>query len=265
MFGVSAQYSIDNNINVYGGWSQSYRPVLFKDIIPGNIFETVNKDLKDAYGYNAEIGFRGSLKGLGWDVTFYELQYNNRMGTQATQDGNGTFILNRTNIGDSKTRGAEIFIQYSVALGQHLNITLFTSTVFLNAKYENAIVRSGNNNVDISGNKVESTPELITRNGITFKSYFASITFLYSYTDESFADPLNTVAPSATGAVGIVPSYSLLDINSTFTVSPKIKVRFNINNIADKHYFTKRPAMYPGVGVWPSDGRSINLSVELKV
>ena len=265
LFGASAQYLIKENINVYGGWSQAYRPVLFKDIIPGNIYETVNKDLEDAYGYNAEIGFRGTIKGFRWDITYYELLYKNRMGTQATQDENGTFILNRTNIGDSRTKGVEAFLQYTTAIGKHLNVTIFTSTGFLNAKYNDAMIRSGNNNVDISGNKVESTPELITRNGITLKSYFASITLLHSYTAKSFGDPLNTLAPSATGAVGIVPAYSLLDINSTFTVSPKIIVRLNINNIADKQYFTKRPTMYPGSGVWPSDGRSINLSVGLKI
>lgn len=265
LFGVSGQYAINESINVYGGWSQSYRPVLFKDIIPGSIYETVNKDLKDAYGYNAEIGFRGTIKGLRWEVTYYELQYSNRMGTQATQDENGSFILNRTNIGDSKTKGVEALLQYSTSVGKHLSITLFTSTAFLNAKYSDAIIRSGNNNVDISGNKVESTPEVITRNGITLKSYFASVTLLHSYTAESFADPLNAVKPSATGAVGIVPSYSLFDINSTFTISPQITVRFNINNVADKQYFTKRPTMYPGSGVWPSDGRSVNLSIGLKI
>lgn len=265
LFGVSGQYALNSDANIYAGWSQSYRPVLFKDIIPGNIYETVSKDLKDAYGYNAEVGFRGVAGGLRWDVTFYQLQYNNRMGAQATQDGDGNLIVNRTNIGDSKTNGAEIFLQYRTDVGRHLNITLFTSTAFLSAKYENATIRSGNSNIDISGNKVESTPEVITRNGITFKSYFASVTLLHSYTSESFADPMNTVAPSATGAVGIVPSYSLLDINTTFSISETIKVRFNINNVAGKQYFTKRPVMYPGAGVWPSDGRSVNLSVGLTI
>ncbi len=265
LFGVSAQYSINESINIYGGWSQAYRPVLFKDIIPGNVYETVNKDLDDAYGYNAEIGFRGTVKGLRWDVTYYHLQYNNRMGTQATQDDNGVLIVNRTNIGDSKSRGFEVLLQYSATVGKHLGVTLFTSTAFLHAEYSDARVRSGNENVGISGNRVESTPDVITRNGLTLKSYFASITLLHSYTAESFADPLNTIKASATGAVGKVPSYSLLDVNSTFRISSKINVRFNINNVVDKQYFTKRPTMYPGVGVWPSDGRSFNLSVGLKV
>jgi Fe(3+) dicitrate transport protein len=46
LFGVSRQYKVNSNVNIYAGWSQVYRPVLFKDIIPGNIYETVNKDLK---------------------------------------------------------------------------------------------------------------------------------------------------------------------------------------------------------------------------
>lgn len=265
LFGVSGQYAINRTVTVYGGWSQAYRPVLFKDIIPGSIYETVNKDLKDAFGYNAEIGFRGGVKGFNWDVTLFELQYKNRMGVQATQDANGNFILNRTNIGDSKSRGVEALIEYSASLGKHMSMTVFTSTAFLNSKYVNAAVRSGSSNVDISGNKVESTPDLITRNGLTIRAYVASITLLHSYTAESFADPLNTVEPSATGAVGLVPSYSLLDLNSTFTITPKVKVRFNINNVADKKYFTKRPTMYPGAGVWPSDGRSVNLSVGINI
>lgn len=135
----------------------------------------------------------------------------------------------------------------------------------MNAKYKNAKVRSGNNNVNVSGNKVETTPDVITRNGVTLRAYFASVTLLFSYTADSFADPLNTIEPSATGAIGLVPSYSLLDINSTFTISPKVKVLINVNNVADKKYFTKRPAMYPGAGVWPSDGRSINLSVGINI
>lgn len=265
LIGVSGQYAFTSSMQLYGGWSQAYRPVIFKDIIPGSVFETVNKDLKDAEGYNAEIGFRGSRKGLRWDVTFYQLQYDNRLGAQASQDENGNFVLYRTNIGDSRTNGAEIFLQYSTTAGKHVNVTLFTSTALMNAKYQQAAIRSGTANVDISGNKVETTPEVITRNGLTLKSYFASLTLLYSYTAESFADPLNTKEPSATGAVGIVPSYALLDLNSTFIVSPGIKVRFNVNNVAGKKYFTKRPSFYPGPGVWPSDGRSMNLSFEIRI
>ncbi|MGC3943746.1 MAG: TonB-dependent receptor [Chryseolinea sp.] len=268
LFGVSAQYNL-KNMTFYGGWSQAYRPVLFKDIIPANAYEEVDKNLKDAYGYNLELGFRGSLysasSAFRWDVSLFDLQYNNRMGSQATYNPSNTFILYRTNIGDSRTMGAEIFMEYSQPLGKKTSISVFTSTAFMNSEYQSASVRSGAENVDISGNDVETVPHMITRNGVTVRAGLASLSVLYSFTGESYADPLNTVAPGATGAVGLVPSYGLLDVNTSFRISEAIKIRFNINNVTNEQYFTKRPTMYPGPGVWPSDGRSISASIGFKI
>jgi len=131
----------------------------------------------------------------------------------------------------------------------------------MKSEYQNAIFRVGENNIDISGNEVESVPSVISRNGLTLRSSVISLTFLYSYVAESFADPLNTEKPSATGSVGVVPSYGILDINTSISISNSIKVKLNLNNALDKNYFTKRPAFYPGPGVWASDGRSFTCSV----
>lgn len=268
LFGVSAQYNLKGS-TIYGGWSQAYRPVLFKDIVPANVYETVDKDLKDAYGYNLELGYRGAVysasSAFRWDVSLFQLQYNERMGSQATFDENNTFILYRTNIGNSQTRGAEVFMEYSFPLTRKAGMSVFTSTSFMNSSYEDASIRSGTQNVDVSGNEVESVPNVITRNGVTIRAWIASVSLLYSYTSESFADPLNTVEPSANGAVGIVPSYGLLDINASLRVSDVIKIRFNINNVTNEQYFTKRPTMYPGPGVWSSDGRSFSASIGFKI
>ena len=268
LFGISAQYNM-RSMTLYGGWAQAYRPVLFKDIIPANVYEVVDKDLKDGSGYNLELGFRGSLYGgtnaFRWDVSLFDLQHNDRMGSQATYDDANTFILYRTNIGDSRTLGVEIFGEYSRQLGRKASLSVFTSTSVMNSEYQSARIRSGNDNVDISGNELESVPRVITRNGVTVRAWLASLSLLYSYTGESFADPLNTVTPTATGAVGMVPSYGLLDFNSSFRISEAVKIRFNISNVTNEQYFTKRPAMYPGPGVWTSDGRSFTASVGFRI
>ena len=39
--------------------SQAYRPVILKDIVPASVLERADKNLKDANGYNAEIGLSG--------------------------------------------------------------------------------------------------------------------------------------------------------------------------------------------------------------
>ncbi|GAB4489184.1 MAG: TonB-dependent receptor [Saprospiraceae bacterium] len=263
LFGVSAEYALSAGHNLYAGWSQAYRPVIFKDIIPGNAFERTDDDLKNAYGYNAEIGWRGTAGGFKWDVSAFRLQYNNRLGSVSVDD-NGTLYVLRTNIGNSMTQGLEIFGEYGFRLAGRFRVSVFTSTAYFDAKYEDAQFRVGNENRNIDGNRVESVPEWISRNGLNIKYRDLSVSFLYSYTGETFADPLNTVEPSATGAVGLVPSYGLLDLNASCRLR-NLLFRLSVNNLTDKQYFTKRPSFYPGPGVWPSDGRSVVLTVGLKI
>lgn len=263
LLGLNAQYSIKHG-SLYAGWSQAYRPVIFKDIVPTSAYEQADKNLKDAYGYNMEAGFRGNSNYLRWDVGVFHIQYNNRLGTQAMRDELDQFYLYRTNIGNSATTGAEIYTEYVAPLRKRVAFSVFTSTALFKGRYTRAQIRVAENNVDISGNRLESVPNVITRNGITVRSAAGSISLLYSYVDKTFADALNTVIPTANGAVGLVPAYGLFDLNSTFVIR-QVTIRVNINNLTNHNYFTKRPSFYPGPGIWPSDGRSLVVSVGFKV
>ncbi len=264
LLGFNTQYSFNKNSNAYAGISQAYRPVIFKDIIPGSVNERADKNLRDAKGYTIEAGYRGSAGYLKWDISVFRLVYRNRLGT-INQEENGNSYIFRTNIGDSYTNGLEWFTEYSIRTGKNAYLNLFTSTAYMNARYRNASVRSGDKNVDVSGNKVESVPSLITRNGASFKLYRASVSLLYSYTSSSYADALNTVTPTFNGTVGLVPSYGLLDLNTSYRFSEQVTIRFNINNLTNKQYFTKRPSFYPGAGVWSSDGRTVNVTIGVKL
>ncbi len=266
LLGSSVSYKPKENMEVYAGWSQAYHPMVFKDLIPTSLYEVDDPNIKDAKGYNAEVGFRGNWKFLKWDVTGYLLQFNNRFGTLAQTDNTGSLILYRTNIGNSTTKGLEVFVQGDWMLSNIAGLSVFTSTAFMHARYTSAVVKSGNINVDIRGNKVESAPDLTTRNGITLRVKKINVSALYSYTASTFADALNTMKPLAsTGAVGLVPSYGLLDLSATFRFSKNIELRGQINNITNNQYFTKRPTFYPGPGVWPSDGRSFNTSLVFRM
>ncbi len=265
LLGISAQYLLKRGNSFYAGWSQSYRPVIFKDMVPTSVYEKIDKNLEDAFGYNLEAGFRGNVKSLRWDIGLFQLQYNKRMGAQAMYDEHGEFYLYRTNIGNSMTRGAEVFVEYGTRLLKDISLSVFTSTSLFQGKYTAGALRSGNVNMDIAGNKIESVPNVITRNGLNLHRKKVSISFLYSYVGKNYADPLNTETPSSTGAVGIVPAYGLVDINSTFLILDQITLRINFNNVTNKQYFTKRPAFYPGPGVWSSDGRSLVVSIGFRI
>ncbi|PWV46152.1 TonB-dependent receptor domain-containing protein [Chitinophaga sp. S165] len=265
LFGVSTEYRLTNEMSLYAGWSQAYRPVIFKDIIPSSIYEVSDKNLKDAKGYNIEGGFRGKWHILTWDLSYFRLLYKNRLGTIAQTKTNGDEIIYRTNIGNAVNNGIELFTQAEMKLNKYMVLTLFTSTAYMHAVYKDAVIRNGNTNVDVDGNKVESAPAWQSRNGATIKFKRFSLTALHSHTSSTFADALNTVTPNATGSSGLVPSYNIFDFNARAYLTNYLHIRLNLNNAFDKQYFTKRPQFYPGPGIWPSDGRTASITAGVKL
>ncbi len=94
---------------------------IFKDIVPTSTYEQIDKNLKDASGYNLEIGTRGKLLGqLQYDISLFSLLYRNRMGTLVLQDNAGQPYTFKTNIGDSKPNGVKLFLQYKFPITNNL-------------------------------------------------------------------------------------------------------------------------------------------------
>ena len=266
LLGISSQYLLDKENTFYTGISQAYRPVIFKDIVPASTYEQIDKNLKDAFGYNAEAGVRGKLfSHLQYDISYFRVLYKNRLGTLVLQDNSGQSYTYKTNIGNSLTNGLEMFIQYKFPLTNHLFAGLFTSTAYMDAKYISGQVTTGAVNKSIIGNKVEAVPKWISRNGLDILYKGFSCTLLYSYTSSTFSDALNTVTPPASGAKGFTPAYSLWDFNASLRTNSVFSFRAGVNNIFNNQYFTKRPTFYPGPGIWPSDGRNVYVTVGVKI
>lgn len=265
LFGINAQVKFNNSNRIYGGISQAYRPVLFKDIIPASTLERANKDLKDAFGYNAELGINGTLSDfMKFDITLFRIVYKNKLGNLLLTEAGSSYIY-KTNIGDSETNGIEFFAEIMALQTRSTYISLFTSTSLMQAKYRNAFIAVGNENKDISGNEVESVPRIISRNGLNLGYKTIRFSFLYSFVSETFSDPTNVEIPTANGAKGIVPAYGIFDLNCSIRLTDYVFVRAGVNNILNKQYFTKRPLFYPGPGVWSSDGRSMMVSIGIRI
>ena len=109
LLGITSEYKFDGH-KLYGGISQGFRPVLFSDFLPVNALSRVAEDLRDANGYTAELGIRGRFRSwLHYDVSYFHIRYNNRIGNLAIQEGGESFIL-KSNIGNTATNGLEIFV-----------------------------------------------------------------------------------------------------------------------------------------------------------
>ncbi|MEZ0483799.1 TonB-dependent receptor family protein [Fibrella aquatica] len=265
LLGLSGQYKVNADVRVYGGWSQAYRPVIFKDIVPASVYEQIDKNLRNASGYNAELGLEGRWQGWHINMSLFDVLYQNRMGTLVQTSATGQPYTFRTTIGDSRSQGLELLVEGQLVNAGRFVVSGFTSTAFMNARYLNANVASGTENRTVNGNQVESAPRFTSRNGVTLRYRSTSLTAQYSYVGMTYSDALNTAIVSANGAKGPVPAYGIWDLNATWRVTPWLNVRSSVNNLLNSQYFTKRPLFYPGPGVWSSDGRNAVLSVGIKI
>ncbi len=265
LLGIRASYRPSVFTELYGGWSQAYRPQIMKDVLPANELERTDPDLGDSKGWTLEAGLRGSLGArLIYDVNLFELRVNDRFGTLLRTDPDGSSYLFRTNIGSSRTRGIEASLEALLFQVGGVSLRAHTATSYFDGQYLDGTIVAAGENVDVTGNRIESVPRWISRSGLALDGPRLSANLLVSYVSDSFADPLNTVAPPSNGAVGLVPAYTVVDVNTAVQAAEWLRLRFGINNLFDEQYFTKRPEFYPGPGVWPSDGRGVQLSVELR-
>jgi Fe(3+) dicitrate transport protein len=264
-FGINSKYVLSEETYLYAGISQAYRPVLFKDIVPASSLERADKDLEDAFGYSAEAGISGrSSNWLKYELTLFSLVYRNKLGN-IIQSENGTEYIYKTNIGDSENNGVELFAEAIAVQKKNVYVSMFTSTSLMKATYTDAVIAVNGVNTDISGNEVESVPRWISRNGLNVGYKNLRGTLQYSYVAESFSDATNVIEPTANGARGLVPAYGLVDLNFSFRFANHFVLKAGVNNLLDHQYFTKRPLFYPGPGVWSSDGRSVVVSLGVRI
>jgi len=273
LLGVGAEYHIGNT-ELYANWSQAYRPALFSDLTSNPTTDVIDENLKDAKGYNADLGWRGSIKEiLFFDVSGYYLQYNNRIGLIAQQRTDGSFYNLRTNVGNSTSKGAELLVEFSpvkalVKNSTFGNITLFASLAFIDARYGDfrVVTRSGNTLTEttLKDKRVENAPQRIFRTGVTYAYKKLTATVQYNYTSDAFSDANNTVAPVATGVNGLIPSYQIVDASATYKFTERFFVKGGLNNLFNEKYFTRRAGGYPGPGIMSADPRNFFITVGAK-
>ncbi len=267
LLGVSGKWEIRPGVEVFGGWSQAYRPVILGEAMPTNALERVDPGLKNSFGSNSELGLDASLfqNRLRVTATAFMLDYRRRVGLQAMEDDLGQTYFLRTNIGDSRTLGVELYAEYLVLSAREAALSVFTATAWMHGRYVSGEVLFNGQNVDITGNVLEHAPTLNSRNGVQASWKRLSASVLLHIVTRTYSDPVNTETPTTNGARGLVPGYALTDVQAGYRFSPRVQVRAALNNAFDQFFFTKRPTIYPGPGVWPSEGRNFTVTLSYRL
>ena len=259
--GLGTEYHLTKTTEIYANYSQAYRPIQFANLQAPPTTDVVDPNLKDAKGYNIDLGYRGKVSNfLQFDVSGFYLQYNNRVGTITPTGTNYRLI---TNVGNSTSKGFEGYAEIDLvkALTKSIKTTL---SVFGSYGYTNATYSGDHKDAQTKGKKVENAPTHILRSGITAGYKTISLTAQINFVDETYSDANNTVKPTANGQTGLIPSYSVTDLTLTYLHSKKFNIKAGLNNIFDKRYFTRRAGGYPGPGALPGDGRTFFVSVGAK-
>ena len=255
--GVGLQYKTSVATNLYANVSQAYKPIDYSNLQPFGTVSSIDPNLKDATGYNADAGWRGSVRDfLNFDVGGFYLRYNNRIGI-VIQNGNSY----RTNTGNSEHYGLESYVEFNPVRAFVQNpkwsLSVFNSLAVIHARYVSGEA-DGN---PLAGKQVEYAPRYINRSGITVAGGGFSATLLLSATAKSYGDALNTEIPDNDAPqVGVIPAYTVADASATYKIR-QYTLKLSINNLTDKRYFTKRTDEYPGPGIIPSIGRSISFGI----
>lgn len=264
LFGLRSAFRLGSGGEWYGGFSQAYRPMILKDLLPESATERTDPNIRDARGWTVETGLRRTFaSGLSYDVGVFGMRYANRFGLLTLTDTSGAPFTFKTNVGTSRTFGLETRVGVPLGIVSGMAIRAFTAASFMDARYVGGSFIAAGQNTSIEGNEVESAPRWVVRSGLAAAHDRFSGTVQVSHVSRTFADALNTVVPGPTGATGIVPANTLVDAHGSVALGHLIRASFGVNNLFDTQYFTKRPQFYPGPGVWPSDGRSVFLSLGL--
>lgn len=275
LFGVGSEYHITPSTEFYTNFSQAYRPVLISDLTPPATTDVIDQNLQDSRGYNFDFGYRGSLQNfLKFDVSYFYLNYADRIGTIAQRAQDGSIFQFRTNLGNSISQGFEGYVEFDpvtalMKTSRYGYVHLFASLAFVDAVYGdfatttlvNGEIRQGN----LKGNRVENAPRKINRYGVTYRYSNFSITWQFSDIGDAFADASNTVAPNAAATVGLIPAYQVQDLSASTMFAKRYVLRAGINNLTDERYFTRRAGGYPGPGLMPADGRTFYITFGLKL
>ncbi|MFY0675043.1 MAG: TonB-dependent receptor [Bacteroidia bacterium] len=260
LYGIGASYHLNEKAHFYTNYARNFRSITFSDLRVVNPNFQLDSLITDENGFNMDFGIRGAITNwLNADVSFFMLKYNDRIG-QYEMPGSTTLL--RTNIGDSRHVGIEIFGEANIFKllnkpQKRSSLALFVNLAATDARYIESEIGS------IANKKVEYVPSLMLRTGLNYKFKGFKATFQASYVSEQFSDATNsTFNPNA--LTGTIPSYLVIDLSLEYEVK-HYRFSTGVNNLSNERYFTRRAESYPGPGIIPATPRSFYLSVGVMI
>ena len=264
LFGLGLSYKRSEKIEYYANISQNYRSVTFADISIINPAFSINPNITDEKGFTADFGLRGNVdKIISFDLSFFNLSYQDRIGFVQRAYRDGSVKSERGNVGDANILGVESLIDLNLKEFSGINNNNYLFNVFLNTSFiDSEYVKS--EEPGVTGKKVEFIPNSNIKTGLRFGYKNFLFSTQYTFLSSQYTDSSNAVTGNLSGVIGLIPSYEIVDISSSF-LAGRFKFELGINNLFDKAYYTRRATGYPGPGIITSPNRNIYFTTQFKI
>ncbi len=261
LYGLGVSNTLGNSYELYMNATANYRAINFTDIQIQSNTQVVDSLIKDESGYSFDLGIRKlDFRPFFLEMGLFYVWYNNKIGEVRDDD-----LRIRTNIGAAQIFGAEFFLEMDV-----LSLLNKASTkklsIFINGSINRGIYVNVNDRQQAvlqSRNRLEEIPNYNLKSGLTYQPGKFAMSLQGTFVGEQFSDAANS-NQSITGVFGKIPAYQVLDFSSKYTLNKKIELTFDVNNLLDHSYFTRRATAYPGPGIIPATGRSWNFTLVTK-
>lgn len=257
--GVGARFHASATTDLYANVTQAYRPIEYSYLTPFASVTRIDPNLKDPKGYNADLGWRGSLgPSVTFDVGVFYLAYHDRIGLVSGVDSTGTPYTERRNVAHSVHKGVESYVELRPLALLGAPARWGTVSVYHSLGYTHAQYTAG----DFAGHFVEFAPEWVNRVGASYSRGRFTVAVQWSSVSRQFTDANNTYA-SYDANVGVIPAYRLIDCSAELRFGRGGQLSFGVTNLANIHYFTLRTTEYPGPGIIPGIARSAYVTLRV--
>ncbi len=262
--GIGLNYDL-GSMRVFAGIHRGFTPPSSGTLRIGNFGDQVvagGLDLEAEKSWNSEIGIRGSLPALIFEVAAFNVAIEDLVAA-----GRGTAFKN---LGQVTTRGIEVggsFRANAVSgLLPEINISYaYLDTEIISGRIESAVL-AGGVEVDIAGNELPYSPRHTLTVGLA-KDLGFGLTFRADmrYVDDVFTDFENVDRTFNRGDTGPIPGYTIVNTSTSYRINSTWEFFAVAKNILDEIYIGSRLHSNPGQkdaslssGILPGPRRQVN-------
>jgi Fe(3+) dicitrate transport protein len=249
--GLGVAYQVASPVALFAGVHRGFAPPRVKDAITTS-GQPLNLDAELSWNYEAGIRVQANRAVRG-EFTYFRMDFQNQIIPGAQSGGATTTLVNG---GETRHQGIEsnLRVDYATLFG-------WGGTLYTDVRVMHLADAKFTRNSLFGGNRLPYAPEntfsLLT--GYRHRRGFGTQLDV-TYVGSQFADNRQTVQPSNDGTVGLVPGFTLWNMNIDYTVQrERFQVRpyFTVKNLADRVYIASRAPQ----GIQPGMFRQINVGL----